>query len=503
MERLPQEIIDQIIDCCSPWLIRRRRASKFATFSKKFKLAIERHTFRTIRIRRSDLERFAEVFNHQHRRNHLHCLIFELEIPLCRKYPEATRREANSNGATDAIFDLLTCLSRWEEDCGIALYITSRPKRLQYSDTKPDYRYDYLEILHPEKLPLVDCIQGLFMNYAGNHKEPGFREVSPLSCLKLATKLPRLKGAFLSYTEPGEFLAFRQRLREEFVQALNKTRLPSSMTKVWLNIDGPDYTCHNPPSMVPSQEEDRLSLALRRVAGSVKIFRYSGPLDPCFFWPSSLAESPEPFWQSVTRISITLNPAAPSGTWYIGIGPQTGEEAFALHLKDQSPPGYGTEEQTVSAIAFLKELTRKMDPEVEERLRKVTKAALSGFSTEEDSAVSELEQFDVNPDTVMPLLRAITKAIVQMRSLQLFKLQDADSLSTWYSTHSLKVEYYLPGVLDREYRKELDGLALNKPRVLLRARGLAESGRYARELEDMFREVSIANHHQEAIVTWI
>ncbi|KAK2770653.1 hypothetical protein CKAH01_14624 [Colletotrichum kahawae] len=205
----------------------------------------------------------------------------------------------------------------------------------------------------------------------------------------------------------------------------------------------------------------------------------------------------------MTYMSITLNPAAPSGTWYIDNGPQTGQEAFSIHLKDESPPGYGTEEQTFSALAFLKELTKKAGPEVGERNFQRTKVAWAGFFTKGESAASEPERFNVNPDTVMPLLRSITRAIAQMRSLRLCKLQDADSLSTWYSTNSLKVGYYVPGVLDRECRKELAGLPLNKPRVFLRAWGLTESGCHANELEDMLRKVSIANHHQEAIVTWI
>ncbi|KAH0438688.1 hypothetical protein CcaCcLH18_03120 [Colletotrichum camelliae] len=502
MESLPQEIIDQIIDC-SPWVTRRRHAahaSKFATLSKKFQLAIERHTFGKIRIRNSELERFSEVFNHQHRRNCLNFLIFSIQLPLCRKFPRATEREANNKVATNAVFGLLKCLSRWGEDCGIKLCILSRPTKLQSFGTEPDYKYDYLEILHPEQLPPVDCIQWLFLNYAVAHKKPDFCEFSPLSHLALATKLPRLKGTYLGYTEPGEFLAFRQSLREDFVQALNHTRLPPSMTRVWFNIDGPDYTNHDPPSLVPNQEEDKLSLALRRVAGSVKRFRYNGPLDSCFFWPSSLANTPEPFWQNMTYISITLNPATPKGTWYIDNGPQTGQEAFSIHLKDHCPPGYGTEEQTVSALAFLKELNKKAGPEVEELSYQQLEAM---FSTEGESAASEPERFNLNPDTVMPLLRSVTRAIAQMRSLRLFKLQVAHSLSTRYSTNSLKLGYYVPGVLDRNCREELAGLPLNKPRVLLRVRGLTESGCHANELEDMFRKVSIANHNQEAIVTWI
>ncbi|KAF3809548.1 hypothetical protein GCG54_00012832 [Colletotrichum gloeosporioides] len=484
MERLPQEIIDQIIDY-SPWLTGRRSAPKFVTVSKRFQLSIERHTFREIDINHVELERFAELFTHPHRRNLLKHLGFKIKLLLCRKYPEATEREANNKVATDAIFKLLKCLCRWKKNCSIGLFITSRPYQLGFSGTKLDYQYDYLEILYPEQLPQVDCIRWLLLNNPEYRKKPGFREFSPLSYLALATRLPCLKGVFLSYTEPGEFLAFRQSLREDLVQAINKT---PSMANVYFNIHGPDYTGHDPPSLVPNQEEDRLSLALRRLADSVKRFRYSGPLDPCFFWPSSLARNPQPFWQEVTLMSITLNPAAPSGTWYTGNGPQNGQEAFALHLKDQSPPGYGTEEQTVSALEYLSELTKKMKPEVAKRNFQRMKAP---------------ERFNANPDTVMPLLRSVTRAIAQMRSLQLFKLRDADSLSTWYSTNSLKVEYFLPGVLDREYREELDGLPLNKPRVLLRARGLAESGCCGSELEDMFRKVSITNHHQEAIVTWI
>ncbi|KAF4888165.1 hypothetical protein CGCF415_v014586 [Colletotrichum fructicola] len=484
MEKLPQEIIDQIIDY-SPWLTGRHRAPTFATVSKRFQLSIERHTFREIDINHVELERFADLFTHPHRRNVLKHLGFKIKLLLCQKYPEATERQANNKVATNAILNLLKCLCRWKKNCNIGLFITARPYQLGFSGTKLDYQYDYLEILYPEQLPPVDCIRWLLLNNPESRKKPGFREFSPLSYLALATKLPCLKGTFLSYTEPGEFLAFRQSLRENLVQAISKA---PSMAKVYFNIDGPDYTGHDPPSLVPSQQEDSLSLALRRLADSVKRFRYSGPLDPCFFWPSSLAKNPQPFWENVTYIFITLNPVAPSGTWYFRNGPQKGQEAFALHLKDQSPPGYGTEEQTVSALAFLGELTKKMKPEVAKRNFQRMKAP---------------ERFDVNPDTVMPLLRSVTRAIAQMRSLQIFKLRDADSLSTWYSTNSLKVEYYLPGVLDREYREELDGLPLGKPRVLLRARGLAESGCCASELEDMFRKVSIANHHQEAIVTWI
>ncbi|KAJ0362184.1 hypothetical protein COL26b_013442 [Colletotrichum chrysophilum] len=462
MEKLPQEIIDQIIDY-SPWLTGRRRAPTFATVSKRFQLSIERHTFREIDINHVELERFADLFTHPHRRNVLKHLGFKIKLLLCQKYPEATEREANNKVATNAILNLLNCLCRWEKNCNIGLFITARPYQLGFSGTNLDYQYDYLEILYPEQLPPVDCIRWLLLNNPESRKKPGFREFSPLSYLALATKLPCLKGTFLSYTEPGEFLAFRQSLRENLVQAISKA---PSMAKVYFNIDGPDYTGHDPPSLVPSQQEDSLSLALRR----------------------SLAKNPQPFWENITYIFITLNPVAPSGTWYFRNGPQKGQEAFALHLKDQSPPGYGTEEQTVSALAFLGELTKKMKPEVAKRNFQRMKAP---------------ERFDVNPDTVMPLLRSVTRAIAQMRSLQIFKLRDADSLSTWYSTNSLKVEYYLPGVLDREYREELDGLPLGKPRVLLRARGLAESGCCASELEDMFRKVSIANHHQEAVVTWI
>lgn len=103
MDRVPQEILSSIIGCANTDSTSSQPLSQFATVSKKWQEAVESITFRSLKLRGTDLIPFNEAFKLQKvvRRGYLRIIkiecIFDRNPEGCCQVTQTVNREADSN----------------------------------------------------------------------------------------------------------------------------------------------------------------------------------------------------------------------------------------------------------------------------------------------------------------------------------------------------------------------------------------------------------------------
>jgi hypothetical protein len=176
----------------------------YATISRPFQFAIERHTFSTITFHSSSLPLFTSAFSPPHRRATLASLEFHILLPAHSDPSEDSdtsedsattedRAASEDNAAfTSATTSLLAHLSTWSSGRGIKLEMKA------YSDTDRDENPHPFLSLHPaSSIPSVPRITRLDIISP--------RRISGAAVAAITAHLPCLQEAewFLSDEEPG------------------------------------------------------------------------------------------------------------------------------------------------------------------------------------------------------------------------------------------------------------------------------------------------------------
>lgn len=422
MNALPQDVYDEI---CGFLSAPNFNLSAVATVSRRWQAAIERRTFRTIRVRSDDFDRFHKIVHGSRRR----CVTKVEYIVILPPYSEEDRcrfereidREENDKVFTQAIHGLFHILKLWDvcEDGSIELKLVD-----VYSDTDHDFlrrsspsrqldtwlrlkkdetetynvdlwgwrfHFSYLRLLKTSELPVVPVVK----SFRTAHLT---RNICDRVSIDIAARLPNLREAFCLMNEwEIRYIGLRRRHRQDLSEAVSQT-LPqaSGLVRLHLHTNQGFFPAPNfsTTSLHPeSQTHDTLCTAIRKATGSMtklKDLHVSGVLDESLLTPSPTQTFQEPYWQNLARLIIRFSPRRPSGGFYFHVA----EEAITIPGEDEVPPCYGNdEEDAAAAIEF--QITRH-----------------SGF-TGRVQGVSVPED-----ESILPLFEAFGRACCQIPPLQ-------------------------------------------------------------------------------------
>ncbi|KAI0014330.1 hypothetical protein F4779DRAFT_5747 [Xylariaceae sp. FL0662B] len=478
MDRLPQDIYDEIGEHLSKLSVDQHPLAALATLSRRWQGAIERQTFREISVKSTstDLERFRDIVQHNRRRyarklNYLIVLPAYSEDARARFEREEDRR-ANDDVFTTAIHRLFHILKFWDvgKDGYIEflikdVYSTSDheflvhalfPKRRQAVNLwgfRTDgsaarrvvdlwawrYMYSYLRLLRSSDLPVVPVITS-FWTF------PFTRRICDRVAIDIAAKLPNLlegRWKFNDWEIP--YLALRRAHRHDLAQAISNVLPQSSAMSTLQSLH---ITMASVFFWIPTRYRGNLSLdgatadplcdALRVTISrmsSLKMLSIYGDIDASFMWPSTGPVPPKPYWQNLQHLSVHFTARRPSGgCYFLEPGDATISANAQVPSDTKMPPGYGFSE--------------------EEDIRTVESFSLKDHKFSRDSC-----HVDVVPDddSLTPLMEAFGRVCLQLpmiKAAELYStvpgLDETDHRSHYnYSRSHWGVWYLSPGTIHR------------------------------------------------------
>lgn len=232
MDRLPQELVTHVasfVEHQKPavdFWERQKAVSKlppYATLSRKWQLAIESRTFRSLQCKSSELPTLIHFLTRQpHRKRLLLFLTYDVVLPTytdneCAKFETAEDMQKNNQAFTYAIHVLFQFLKTWdrENDSSLFLDLLDIHSPMDGRHRGPDkyeedeeqyglgkrhdlweHRYEksLLQLLDHPKLPTLSCVSR-FQTYS--HSRP----IEPNSAILLTTKLPNVESVTLNLRE--------------------------------------------------------------------------------------------------------------------------------------------------------------------------------------------------------------------------------------------------------------------------------------------------------------
>ncbi|KAJ4328662.1 hypothetical protein N0V84_000853 [Fusarium piperis] len=348
MDTLPQDIIDNIVSYLlagrfkprQPYKYLRPRLSRaaLATVSRRLQTAVERWTFRDIRIDSDELEKFTQLLTPA-RRTFLAGLEF---IPILPPYKDAAsaraespvERAANDESYTRAVRSLLEILKTWEEEDSLSINYRLKLS-INLSQSRSDrawpgifpqwmallpkgnriyegrYLHSYIDLLHPELLPEVHRVKHLVM--ARPDEKRIHRNVCPRVPFMLASTMPNIESIDMSVDDSEErFLDLRRQNRQEAADAIKRLSIPELRTArldFWHRRYRHEATV--PPHLHGVDIPDPLSAAICDFSMSLVNLELAGIFDPSLLQP--LSQAP---WPNLQTLCIELEPVSPSGEWY-------------------------------------------------------------------------------------------------------------------------------------------------------------------------------------------
>ena len=390
MNRLPQEILSEIIGCFQEQEVDK---PALATISRQWHAAIERHLFRTLRVRSTDAERFQKIVRHGRRRL-VERIDYVVELP---EYSEEDRckferddaRQANDEAFTAAIHRLFRILASWNTrvdghvDLRLAdVYSTSdhtdlrrsspslRRGHLVYARDEAHgnriadlwnwrHRYSFLRLLRASDLPAVPVIRSFVVCLLT-------RNICSRVPVEMAARMPSLRSGDWKLSDwQMPYTALREAQRCDFAQALVDaavkvgTQLPAleSLSFVMSPVGAwaPNFATGNLNAQDTSTStSDVLSDAIRTYTASIstlKELHITGAIDGSLFWLGPAQPLPEPYWQKLERLHVEFSTTRPCGGSYFRF--RDPRKAVGGSPKMETPPGYGdSEEDAKAALRF-------------------------------------------------------------------------------------------------------------------------------------------------------
>ncbi|KAF5497561.1 hypothetical protein CGCS363_v007909 [Colletotrichum siamense] len=560
MNRLPQEIIDDVVWWLPvPKSIHRRNGlpaspirPSIASVSEKFRHAVERLTFHELHIKTSELNRFDEILSGagSYRRRFLTRLNVVVILPEYggSKYPTwefAVDREANNHAATAGMHQLLYVLSGWESDLHLELTLeaqspsdpgalTSRQigqrweeigNGTRYRFEHERYQYSLTEILNVDKMPFVPCVRTVHF-----HGQRQSRQFSPKAALALVTRFLQVQTVRTEWREPYWFPDLLKAMRRQLTDSLKSTHFPPTLDELVFELHPPNRISGNLTTS-PNPKPDRLCRVLHQAINlnHVAHLRFTGEVDPSLFWPYQPLEKPEPFWQSMKKLEITMAQNSTSTEWYQRTNyNKWSQKTIARYSNIEFPvnhaglpaPGHGSAREAKRAHRYVEAMFQH-----ERTIYALTYRTLvhGGFRDENDDNGSDgndnessaqdggnsddadeskyeyddarvhemLESCEVNEPPMARLLDTMMKAMLQMRRLESVRLKGCLS-EMWC------FEFYAPGVPSKYDAKS--EATPSYARFILPKRHFWIPGE---EILSGFRNMATEKYGQQPAVIWV
>ncbi|KAF8464277.1 hypothetical protein BDZ91DRAFT_783710 [Kalaharituber pfeilii] len=330
------------------------RVAPYAAVCRQWQPIVERFSFREVKkMPSTDLDKFADVFRYQHRRDALRVLSMVIILPDYSKQARRRLGAANNQALTDAVRRLFEILAAWDEgrELGAAklprldIYLDGAAAPMDsYNEPEGDpfdqeartlgglrYEHSYLRLvgLGENPLPTVPRITLLSVGFRWKRRMEGASAVAIAKCL------PRLQKLYLDLSDnEWRYPALRQHRRYNFAQALNALHLSGpALTIFTLELPMANTFTALRALFPSSPTTHHLCLALNAVSQlpTLRIFHVGLDSDfvlsPSLFWPDDdvTAIKPDsPFWPSLEEMIIDTNSCTPTGGWYyepLPVGP--------------------------------------------------------------------------------------------------------------------------------------------------------------------------------------
>lgn len=340
MDRLPQEIVDDIIshrfidEIIHPYKPKLRLISRFATVSRKFQCAIERLLFRTIEISNldNDIQMFESLFSASpYRRDFVKrvTLRIQLDEHLQRiiKHPYKTLdMDQAGREASRAVSETLLILSAWTDRQAVRLTINCQtwgkivPGGIPVKGQRRRREFTVIELPGIDMLPSAPCIRSLETTCIDASPQ-----VHPSSVLNIAKACPNLDDLILAHADPDGYNDFEFLDKFEHPNSEITFQLPThNFAKVYIDPSA-CFKLEQLLDFVTDRYHANFCATMHGLLDNFAKLDYRGILEPSFFWPYGPSEQPAPFWQDMTYMCLQFEPVKLSGEWYFKIGRQIGQ----------------------------------------------------------------------------------------------------------------------------------------------------------------------------------
>ena len=506
MDRLPPEIREMILSD-----IPRSKWPLLATVSRAWQDTVEIHTFKRIEVRSTsslsmDVLSSAAALT-SCRAACIRSIIYTVELPAHIKppskeatdstgdYVNAEDMKEDNRAFTHAIRCLFNILATWPTNTA-AIDLRIQVTYLEHGTSEtariPEYAYIALE-KHPQ-LPLLHCVGGLDMTPRKNSRRrlPSFVPLhialeTQARLSKLCLNLVHTRWIFY---QPGIWLPLLEQMRTEAIEAM----IPAGRhSKLPLFRDGAVLRLRTAGYMQPHHQRlpnlnfpltyDPFCAALRNISLNLRLFHYSGTVDPALFWRAGEEDAettPLPRWDFLERMKIHTSLGTSSGQrLYRGDGSHPSNEPLPPDAPSYWPPGYGHPSEDGDALAYARRMLSEQ----------------SNIYKEDDLEYS-LRPVPNTP-VLEPLLIAFARAIGAMPKLKLAKLLIwHGSAFRIYINYSVKYKGYLG--------EPLPGCAKNPgsqwPRLFVQLR---DGLRLDPGIVDIFRESAKRVQGRELLVLYL
>ncbi|TEA12264.1 hypothetical protein C8034_v006199 [Colletotrichum sidae] len=304
-----------------------------ATVSKAFQMAVERRTFRNLRLLCRDFLILGSMTRENpHRREFIKQIVYVVHVLGSdgRTYENIDDCKRNNKLVGAAVWRLMRYLASPSSPCSVALTILittpvceawgspDQPRDYDNQEQPIDPRSDAYGFSYArpcanewDALSPVSCVKSI--EFETDIHE---RQVHPAAILQLTKLFRQLESATFAYYEPYHLDKFRRDMGYEFLESLQAFNFGSTAREANIYIMSPHYVPDTRLKEFTVDGVDLLLAELHRVVRNLSKFHYHGRLHHSFFMPS-----PEPHlvfpWHFMTHLDITFDLASPEGVWYL------------------------------------------------------------------------------------------------------------------------------------------------------------------------------------------
>ncbi|KAK1762484.1 hypothetical protein QBC33DRAFT_551683 [Phialemonium atrogriseum] len=386
---------------------------------------VEARSFSRVRLNScsESLRQFDDIFSNPDLRSLVKTISYDVVLPVVSdkrlKNKFQSRREVAENSAafTQAILELFTRLSSWQQYKGVDWSLTAtspsddpilRSPGIKVKYDRNHFKYIGIDdsVLPPGGLPSVPCISSFnFENLDCSTSCHSDRMLHPDVICAIARALPCLENAaWETFMPPRRMASQRQEVRAALAQVFLRPAFPSLAS---LNIRLRDHDPRNElaelESFVQDGAEDDLSLGIRRVSqlSTLVTLNLNGKwiISPQAFGA---------FGPLVASVFISVSSTTPDGKWLLDYDPSDLEE-------DEEDEDDAYSESWDSAEAeddVLLDLDSE-NSDVEDRLPEKAEAMANL------DLPSKEVRFNPNSELFTPLLVSIANAVAKSTSTSL------------------------------------------------------------------------------------
>ncbi|KAI8725659.1 hypothetical protein NCS52_00137500 [Fusarium sp. LHS14.1] len=377
---------------------------------------VETRSFNTVKLNShpESLKQFDEVFSDHKIRHLVKTIRYDVVLPvvsdkrLRNKFQSSREAAENSRVFTEAIAALFTRLSCWEgRDVKLTLTATSpsddpilRTANLRVQQQRNEFKYISIEtsVLPPGGLSSISCISFLdIQDFDFNTKHHSGRRLHPDAICAIAEKaLPCLEHTSWDlYMPPRRMPAQRKEFKAALAAALLQPMYASLATLTILLWD-PDPR-NEEAILIPDDEEDRLSLGIRRICELPTLVSL-------FLWGKWCISHRtfRRFGPSVRSVFVDMSMTTPGGGWLLDVySGSEEEEEFDVESEFSSD----SDDQGDNLPDIESE-----NSDVEDRLPRRAEATAN-----QDRPCKEIREVP-NPETFTPLVTSFAQAVATSNS---------------------------------------------------------------------------------------